>query len=247
MSAKVLRKPEQPHTFADDMESLLWVVHHCSLLYLLHNLNPDDMQSIIHELYDDSIFLRGELRGGFGKAVNRIDRSLTENIQFDNADLQKWLDHVMDLHGPKGLWDEAAERLWKAENLDTLWRGFLATHTLARDDRVENEWPEPFTYNHRETSLVTFDPPSRPSSPHKRPVGDEAPVGRTKGAHIVVKRRRVDSSGPETAHRGEKLRVRTGPSVDLPAKRAKLAGVVTKPRRVADASIRSGRRPSARN
>ncbi|EIW53530.1 uncharacterized protein TRAVEDRAFT_87285, partial [Trametes versicolor FP-101664 SS1] len=36
MSAKVLRKPEQLHTFGDDMESLLWVVHYCSLLYLPH-------------------------------------------------------------------------------------------------------------------------------------------------------------------------------------------------------------------
>ncbi|KAL1939427.1 hypothetical protein VTO73DRAFT_9983 [Trametes versicolor] len=247
MSAKVLRKPEQPHTFADDMESLLWVVHYCSLLYLPHNLDPDDMQSIIHELYDDSTFLRGELRGGFGKAVNRIERHLTENIEFTNSDLQKWLDDVMDLHGPKGLWGEAAERLWTAENLDTLWRGFLATHTLARDDRVENEWPEPDMYTHRESSLVTFDPPPRPPpSPRKRPVEDEAPAGRVNAAH-GGKRRRVDSSGPKTAHCGDKRRVRAGPSAALPVERAKLAGAVSKPRRTAGASTRSGRRSSAGN
>ncbi|OJT01905.1 hypothetical protein TRAPUB_7639 [Trametes pubescens] len=167
-----------------------------------------------------------------------------------NADLQKWLDDVMDLHGPKGLFDEAAERLWKdPENLETLWRGFLATHTLARDDRIENEFPDPDTYHDRpEGSHVTFVPPPPPAPPAKRPVEGAARVGRGGGARSV-KRRRADPSAAEPSRRSDRHRGRSGPSVASPAKRADFAGsgAVTKPRRTTGTHTCSGRRPSAAN
>ncbi|KAL1939417.1 hypothetical protein VTO73DRAFT_9973 [Trametes versicolor] len=189
MSAKILSGPTEPHTFADDMESLLWVVHYCSLLYLPHNLTPEGTQSLIRELYDKSVFLRGHMRGGFSKIANRVDRRMTRHIVFTNPDLQKWLDDVMDLHGPKGLFDEAAERLWKdPENLDTLWREFLATHTLARDDRIENEFPDPDTYHDRpEGSHVTFVPRPPPALPAKRLV-DSGGVQADESMHTVSAR-----------------------------------------------------------
>ncbi|OJT04961.1 hypothetical protein TRAPUB_4242 [Trametes pubescens] len=247
MSAKVLSKPEKPHTFSDDMESLLWVVHYCSLLYLPHNLDADSMQCIIHELYDDSVLLRGEMRGGYAKAANRIDRSMTENIEFTNADLQKWLDDVMDLHGPKGLFDEAAERLWKdPENLETLWRSFLATHTLVRDDRIENEFPDPDTYHDRpEGSHVTFVPPPPPVSPvpAKRPVEGEPQVGCGGGARSV-KRQRADPSVAESLRRSDRLRSHSGPPAPPPAKRANPKGTAAKQRAATSTNMRTSRRPS---
>lgn len=210
MSAKILSGPTEPHTFADDMESLLWVVHYCSLLYLPHNLTPEGTQSIIRELYDKSVFLRGHMRGGFSKIANRVDRRMTRHIVFTNPDLQKWLDDVMDLHGPKGLFDEAAERLWKdSENLDTLWREFLATHTLARDDRIENEFPDPDTYHDRpEGSHVTFVPPPPPDPPAKRLVEGKIQVGREERAR-GVKRKRADPSVAEILRRSDRLRSRS--------------------------------------
>lgn len=246
MSAKILSGPTEPHTFADDMESLLWVVHYCSLLYLPHNLTPEGTQSIIREMYDKSVFLRGHLRGGFSKIANRVDRRMTRHIVFTNPDLQKWLDDVMDLHGPKGLFDEAAERLWKdPENLETLWRGFLATHTLMRDDRIENQFPDPDTYHDRpEGSHVTFVPPTPPEPPAKRPVEGGVQVVREEGAR-GVKRRRAEPSVAEPLRRSDRLRrSRSGPPAPPLAKRANPKGTAAKQRAATSSNIRAGRRPS---
>ncbi|OJT04963.1 hypothetical protein TRAPUB_4244 [Trametes pubescens] len=216
MSSKVLSKPEQPHTLEDDMESLLYVVLYCALLYLPHNLDDESLEVVIQRLFDQSVDIDGELRGGFGKIANRAGCTLTGRIKFANPDLQKWLDDAMNLHGRLGVPSAQSSLIWRVpENLDKLWRDFFATQTLTSGDRVENALPDPPTFRNKpESSLVTFVPPPRPASSTKRPVEGEAEV---KKAH-TLKRQRAE---PENLRRSDRLRSRSGPSVAPPTKRKK--------------------------
>lgn len=145
MSSKVLSKPELPHTLEDDMESLLYVVFYCALLYLPHNLDDESLETVIQRLFDHSVQIKGVLRGGSGKVANRAARTLTERIKFADPDLQKWLDDAMDLHGRVGVPSAQSSLIWREpENLDKLWRDFFATHqALASGDRIENALPDP--------------------------------------------------------------------------------------------------------
>ncbi|KAL1939424.1 hypothetical protein VTO73DRAFT_9980 [Trametes versicolor] len=224
MSSKVLSKPELPHTLEDDMESLLYVVLYCALLYLPHNLDDESLETVIQRLFDHSVQIKGVLRGGSGKVANRAARTLTERIKFANPDLQKWLDDAMDLHGRVGVPSVQSSLIWREpENLDKLWRDFFATHqALASGDRIENALPDPPTFRNKpESSLVTFVPPPRPTPPSKKTGGYAAPNGRVGGAH-GPKRRREDASGLETVRRSDRLRNRSPTAVAPPAKRAKL-------------------------
>ncbi|KAI0831174.1 hypothetical protein BC628DRAFT_1407723 [Trametes gibbosa] len=146
MPAKVLFTPALPHTLEDDMESLLYVVLYCSLLYVPHNLGGESTHTIIHEFFGECVFLDDEQRGGYGKTTKRATLTLTTHITFNNPDLQKRLDDVRDIHGPHSVSAAEAARLWKNPgNLDAFWRDYLATHVLARADRVENKLPDPET------------------------------------------------------------------------------------------------------
>lgn len=246
MSSKVLSKPEQPHTLEDDMESLLYVVLYCALLYLPHNLDDESLETVIQRLFDHSVEIKGVLRGGSGKVANRAARTLTERIKFTNPDLQKWLDDAMNLHGRVGVPSAQSSLIWREpENLDKLWRDFFATHhTLAGGDRVENALPDPPTFRNKpESSLVTSVPPPRPTAPTERPGEDETSVRRVGGAP-GLKRRRADASGLDTVRRSDRLRNRSSPSGAPPAKRAKLVETVTKPRHAARTRTHPGRRLS---
>ncbi|KAH9846881.1 hypothetical protein C2E23DRAFT_743069 [Lenzites betulinus] len=225
MSAKVLWKPEQPHTLEDDMESLLYVVLYCALLYLPHNLDDVSLEAVIERLFDESMDMDDGLRGGAGKMANRVGRVSTEWIKFTNPDLQKYLDDTMDLHGRVGFPSAESSLIWRVtENLEKLWSDFFATHTtLASGDRVENELPEVYSLlDKTESSLVTFVPP-RPASPAKTPV-----VGEKIKQAQTLKRQRDD---PESSRRSERLRSRPPPPMSPPVgKLAKATGTVAKPR-----------------
>ncbi|EIW53531.1 uncharacterized protein TRAVEDRAFT_74821 [Trametes versicolor FP-101664 SS1] len=158
MSSDVQAKPAHPYGFPDDMESLLYVVFYCGLIHLGHNLSPGTLRMIVHEFFDRSFFLDGYLCGGINKGVNRVNRRMSSRIKWSNPDLQAWLDAVMDLHGPQGPENrEKFGHLWAdPENLDKLWREFLADHTLAHDDRVDNQ-------------LSTPEPPSNEAPPSNKP------------------------------------------------------------------------------
>ncbi|KAI0364213.1 hypothetical protein BV20DRAFT_956708 [Pilatotrama ljubarskyi] len=195
MSAKVLLRPEQPHVFEDDMESLVYVVLYCALLHLPHNLSPKPLESIMHQLFDSSVFFDGELRGGASKAMNRGTRALTRRIKFTNLDFQKWLDDVLNLHGPPGhLLSELEHRWQDPNNLDALWKDFLADHTLALQDRIDNVVyePEP-TSNKPETSLASFvaPPPPPPSVNLKRRSERDASIQEVGSARPFKRRRLV--------------------------------------------------------
>lgn len=157
MSGKMLTEPEKGHFFQDDMESLLHVVFHCSLLHLRHNLRPDQLRPLMHEFFDRTFFMGRQLYGGAAKRVNSATRLFSSRVKWADPDLQTWLDAVMDLQGPTSN-PRGLAHLWADPGyLETFWRTFLAQRTLAREDRVENKLspPDP-PFNYASGSDVSF-------------------------------------------------------------------------------------------
>ncbi|KAI0357827.1 hypothetical protein OH77DRAFT_1398469 [Trametes cingulata] len=237
MSIKVLSKPEEPHVFEDDMESLLYVVLYCGLLHLPHDLGPEALQATLHQFFDTSIFLDGELRGGASKAANKLYRMFSRRFKFSDGHFQKWLDDVLNLHGPpRHLMMELAH-VWKdPNNLDTLWKTFLQEHSLARSNRVDNVLYEPDpTSNKPDSSTISFAARPRPVSPSKRRIDGDTGGEPLQAAH-GSRRQRAHVSASVPLRRSERLRTRstafvaTSPQTAVPVTGKLRTGPSTYPR-----------------
>ncbi|OSD02397.1 hypothetical protein PYCCODRAFT_1367390 [Trametes coccinea BRFM310] len=124
------------HTFADDMEALLYVVFHCALYYLPHDLSPWDLTSFTEGFFDSYMrYPGGVLHGGSGKFANAHDRLFTKNVHFQDTAFDEWLQAVMDLHCQPIDRPKREENLWTLENLDAYWTKFLEAHNLERGNR----------------------------------------------------------------------------------------------------------------
>ncbi|KAI0714071.1 hypothetical protein C8T65DRAFT_645396 [Cerioporus squamosus] len=124
------------HTIQHDMESILYVVMYCALLWCPHN--------------GDGVTLRNILRAIFDYFQIRY----TKTLQWHSRALQGWLTQVMDLHHPHrsqtanphyqstpGVDAPVESREWTPDTLDVLWRRILASHdapTLSYNDRIDN-------------------------------------------------------------------------------------------------------------
>ncbi|KAH9928049.1 hypothetical protein B0H21DRAFT_762822 [Amylocystis lapponica] len=131
---RLLGEDRVTHTLADDMESMLWVVLYCSLLWLpVHELHPGARWNTIGEMFEARrVSPTGRVVGGHGKIANMRTRRFTNNVEFDNTQLQTWLTTVMDYHAPletagpelRGKWDGPRHLL-------EFWRGFLERESPA--------------------------------------------------------------------------------------------------------------------
>ncbi|EIW53537.1 uncharacterized protein TRAVEDRAFT_74824 [Trametes versicolor FP-101664 SS1] len=247
MSSDVQAKPAHPHAFPDDMESLLYVVFYCGLIHLGHNLSPGTLRMIVHEFFDRSFFLDGYLCGGINKGVNRVNRRMSSRIKWTNPDFQAWLDAVMDLHGPQGPENrEKFEHLWAApENLDNLWGEFLAEHTLARDDRVDNKLSTPEPPSNEAPGSDRPFVPLRPRSPSTtsfcedhEPIAAPVPLGKRK-------RQQPLETNDLRVRRSDRLRSRTN-SAALVAQARHDALRVIPPTRGDNKTSKPTRRPRTR-
>ena len=82
----------------DDMESLLYVILYCALLWLPHSLSIDDLSLIVSRIFEFSTTLNGTKVGGDGKMANAFTRRYTRSVVFKNCAIKKWLDAAMDFH-----------------------------------------------------------------------------------------------------------------------------------------------------
>ncbi|KAL7279782.1 hypothetical protein ACG7TL_006189 [Trametes sanguinea] len=203
---------EEAHTFQDDMESLFYVVLYCSLVHLPHNVeDPEDLRTFIDHFFDSSTSICGRLEGGDAKGANAVVRSWTKRIKWKNADLQDWLNTVMDYHSPPVHLRAAWHDRWSnPDYLSSFWRSFLEERPLPKDDRVENEiaLPGPSLIS-PETSLVPFKAQALPDVD----LGDGAkPMQRSA---IARSSRRHKRCGADLAppRRSKRLRNRAGTSV----------------------------------
>ncbi|KAH9889875.1 hypothetical protein C8Q73DRAFT_838269 [Cubamyces lactineus] len=192
MSMKILENPERGHTLQDDMESLLYVILYCSLLYLPHNIHdPADLHTFIYEFFDYFSCAAGRLHGGDAKLVNAGDRTWIQRVKFTSENITDWLNMAMDYHfPPRHLRREWWDRWSNPDYLDTFWGAFMERRDLEKDDAVQNKVKKPIQRIRTiEDSRVPFIPPTRANVdndatlrlaqeshparvvPHKRPLG----------------------------------------------------------------------------
>ena len=143
MSIDMLRNAENDrhHTFQDDMESLLYVVLYCGLLWLPHSLPKRQLAMVISFLFEYSDMLDIGRVGGNGKVLNACHCIHSVLAAFP-SDLQDWLQTVMEFHRPIAHSEEEYGDRWTNPNhLDDFWGDYLKTHVLNRDDRVVHDHP----------------------------------------------------------------------------------------------------------
>ena len=115
------------------MESLLYVVLYCALLWLPHNLPDDEVSETYTRFFEFSTIHSGADVGGDAKAANAYNRRYTRNIVFDCTAVKTWLDTVMDFCSPR---DPSEKGKWTPSHVDAFWSNFLDTETLDRHGRV---------------------------------------------------------------------------------------------------------------
>ncbi|KAI0635992.1 hypothetical protein C8Q77DRAFT_1053379 [Trametes polyzona] len=125
----------EKHTIQDDMESLLYLVLYCALLYLPHNLPMLGLTTLVQEFFRQDA---GGI-GGEAKRLNAVSRRYTRRVRFRSTALQEWLHAVMDYHSPTEDVRERCLGMWTPEHLDAFWSAFLEMHALERDDRIVNK------------------------------------------------------------------------------------------------------------
>lgn len=130
------------HTIQHDMESMLYVVLYCALLWCDHNGDGVALRNILRGMFDYfDLMGDGKPRGGAGKLENMLNRVHTKTVQWTSRALQRWLTQVMDLHYPvQGRLSTSGEvgEMWRPDVLDTLWRKILTgpdASTLSFNDR----------------------------------------------------------------------------------------------------------------
>lgn len=81
MSLRLLSDAEEcgKHTFADDMEALLYVIFYCALFYLPHNLEVQDLTSVNSVFFESTQMLGDLMSGGDGKLANKKYREFPDD------------------------------------------------------------------------------------------------------------------------------------------------------------------------
>ncbi|RPD54650.1 hypothetical protein L226DRAFT_509635 [Lentinus tigrinus ALCF2SS1-7] len=159
-------------TFTDDMESLLYVVLYCALLWQPHNLSQQDLTKFIAAFFHESQWVGGVYMGGGGKSANAFSRTYTGLLRLGSKALQEWLTTVLNFHRPPHDAEEYMGK-WNAEHLDTYWATFLQTHTLERDNRLVHTVDTP-NYHPSPTPSTTYSPRSVSSSVERIPTPPSA-------------------------------------------------------------------------
>ncbi|RPD73877.1 hypothetical protein L226DRAFT_583193 [Lentinus tigrinus ALCF2SS1-7] len=216
----VEREDGNKHRFEDDMESLLYVVLYCALLWQPHNLGQEELTRIIREMFDQVAVYLGSIEGGGGKSANALFRAHTRRLNLNSASLQEWLAAVMDFHSPaREPHPDDADR-WTAEHLDTYWTTFLQTHTLERDNRVVHTLLPTEYRSYTPSAYTSHEPlPTPPAGivqPAPQPEGDRQDLLAPEAL-----KRRLRSSDAHALRAGSK-RERASASPDPPVDAASL-------------------------
>ncbi|KAL6298308.1 hypothetical protein BKA93DRAFT_811785 [Sparassis latifolia] len=128
------------------MESILWVILYCSLLWLGHDRSPCSVLLTLEKLFDHHWTGEdGGISGGAGKFYNQRDQEITGPIRFSNRTIQKWLDTVIMFNSSYSfpqLHSVESAMVWEdPKAFDKFWKDFMVNNDLAENDRVHRSLP----------------------------------------------------------------------------------------------------------
>ncbi|KAI0699327.1 hypothetical protein C8T65DRAFT_659926 [Cerioporus squamosus] len=141
-------------TLEDDMEYLLYVIIHCGLLWLPHDLSDSELDATITMFFTSRNVSLNDTEAMRQEAKARGIRPMEIG-----CGLKDWLfdllDHFSGFEPPEGEGEDGAPpaegkgneeppkntQEWTIENLEKFWEEFLRTHTLGWDDRVVHNHP----------------------------------------------------------------------------------------------------------
>ncbi|KAI9067356.1 hypothetical protein FKP32DRAFT_1563738 [Trametes sanguinea] len=211
---------ELKHTFADDMEALLYVVFYCALFYLPHDLSDESLTRTHDSFFYDTEMIGLSLCGGRGKLANAWYREYTFRLHFESAAFQEWLDTMMDYHCPPKDGDPKPTDRWKPEIVDAYWSHFLETHDLERNNRTVRHLIKFEQYDPDSPESEPRPSPPRPSK-HRIEVGgsdtahEERPRKIRRRSNIVA-----DASSLAPHHSSTADRRTTSPDAHTPLRRS---------------------------
>lgn len=207
-------------TLRDDIESLLYVVLYCALLWLPHELSREKLRATITAIFEFSEWspLAKALTAGDGKLDNAMTCYGTGAANF-NPPLQKWLDTVMDHHVPVPANDfRKSSPQWSVDQLEALWADFLQTKTLKSDDRITHDHPRARDTHEPQLGLDSTEAiilGKRTSEERDVKPDEREEPKRRKGKQAAI-----ESSGPRRSRRlAKKEKLKLDPPSPLPGPR----------------------------
>ena len=215
MSIRMLDATQEhfKQTIQDDMESLLYVVLYCALLWQPHNLSRQELTSTVSAFFDQSYkHANGEMQGGSAKFANAKRRLYTLRLVFNSSTFHDWLLTVQNYHSPLPMHGNKYDGKWSdPDHLDTYWSSFLQTRTLEPDNRVEHSLDMFDHYGLLSTSTIFSVPRTQELGPSRskrrsrvqsehEPVPEE-PIAKRVRSRMRSKRDRASSAPPTSTSR----------------------------------------------
>ncbi|OBZ71155.1 hypothetical protein A0H81_08679 [Grifola frondosa] len=151
------------HTLQDDMESLFYVLLHCCFRWLPHSDTVESVTERINALFHESHYLRGRMLGGDAKLSLLNTRTYIRDMDWVNMSIQEWLNSVLDYRSPSNPSTplRLREKWTNPKHLNEFWSGFLTSHTLEANDRIERDLPD--SASDSESIALTADSSPAPS------------------------------------------------------------------------------------
>ncbi|KAL6309331.1 hypothetical protein BKA93DRAFT_759621 [Sparassis latifolia] len=218
MSQRLLRQTPAAHAIQDDMESLLYVVLYCSLLWLDHNQSLLNLTSLVGAIFGRyrTFDHAEEFRSSGSRLSNQYYRIYTSEVRFSNAAVQEWLDAVMDFDSAYMIQyprDTTLAKVWEnPAEFNAFWTNFLSNHAISNCDRVPRQLGPPPEVCIDSSSSVLLSATPAPSTllPRKRRAKDE--LVRTDAEGIIVVSAsslpRPDYTGPTTRSMVKRSRIK---------------------------------------
>lgn len=117
----------QRHTINDDIESMIYVVLYCALLWLpLKDPIPQDVQSVLNMLDYWTPWKDGEIRGGQLKSTNLEDQSYTRSLEWTVPTIQQWFSGALDQLMSRKFKPSKSKKRTIAKVFHDWWGDFLA-------------------------------------------------------------------------------------------------------------------------
>ncbi|KZT03375.1 uncharacterized protein LAESUDRAFT_761954 [Laetiporus sulphureus 93-53] len=140
-SMNVLSINDYQRVVEDDLESLLYTVLFCAVLWLANNGTERQLEMFFANVFDKYRAPYGEhVLGGSAKMMNKWNRRHTKGFVFRSKPLQVWLDEVMDLNSPPFSVSSVSKRYprtWNFKSLADLWDQVLRMSFPNKPDRVK--------------------------------------------------------------------------------------------------------------